>query len=199
MLTHPGLPAPRITEHIPRGQFHIARIEFVANTGTYVDAPYHYRADGVDVASLPVERLLSVPIVVVRALGRHAVTAAHLADAGELWGCAVLVHTGWDRFWGTTEYLRPGPHLDGGAARALVEANVACVGIDSVNIDDLTDPRRPVHTMLLGNDILIVEHLTGLLRSRTRAPACTRCRRPSSGGFLSRASRRRTVTAGGPT
>jgi arylformamidase len=162
MLTHPGLPPPHITDHVRRTKFHIGRIELVGNTGTYVDAPFHYRADGVDVAGLPLERLLGIPIVVVRALGRHAVTAAHLADAGELWGRAVLIHTGWDRFWGTPQYLRAGPHLDGGAARALVEANVACVGIDSVNIDDLADQRRPVHTMLLDNDIPIIEHLTGL-------------------------------------
>ena len=162
ILTYPGLPAPHITDHTPRAQFHIGRIELIGNTGTYVDAPFHYRADGADVAQLPAERLLDIPIVVVRALERHTVTAAHLVDAGELWGRAVLVHTGWDRHWGTPEYLRPGPHLDGSAARALVEANVACVGIDSVNIDDMADPHRPVHTTLLDNDIPIIEHLTGL-------------------------------------
>jgi len=162
MVTYPGLPGPRITDHTPRGQFHIGRIELVANTGTYVDAPFHYRAGGADVAGLPAERLVNVPIVVVRAVGRRTVTAAHLGDPGELWGHAVLVHTGWDRHWGTPDYLRPGPHLDGGAARALVEANVACVGTDSVNIDDMSDPTRPVHTTLLGNDIPIIEHLCGL-------------------------------------
>jgi len=162
MLTHPGLPPPRITDHAPRAMFHIGRIELVGNTGTYVDAPFHCRPDGADVARLPLERLMGISIAVVRMLGRHTVTAAHLADAGELWGRAVLVHTGWDRFWGTPEYLGPGPHLDGGAARALVEANVACVGIDSVDIDDPADPRRPVHTMLLNADIPIIEHLTGL-------------------------------------
>jgi arylformamidase len=162
MVTYPGLPGPRITDHAARGQFHIGRIELVANTGTYVDSPFHYRADGADLATLPVERLVNIAIVVVRAAGRWTVTAAHLGDPADLWGRAVLIHTGWDRHWGTPEYLRPGPHLDGGAARALVEANVACVGIDSVNIDNMTDPDRPVHTMLLGNDIPIIEHLCGL-------------------------------------
>lgn len=154
-LSHPVIDVMRIDPGT-RGS------EPAGNTGTFMHAPWHQRADRADIAALPAERLVNVPIVVVRAVGRWIVTAAHLGDPGELWGRAVLVHTGWDRHWGTSGYLRPGPHLDGGAARALVEANVACVGIDSVDIDDMADPRRPVHAMLLGNDIPVIEHLCGL-------------------------------------
>jgi kynurenine formamidase len=65
------------------------------------------------------------------------VTAADLGDPGRLWGHAVLVHTGWSRHWGTSRYLDSDcPHLAAGAVDALVAANPALVGIDSLNIDD---------------------------------------------------------------
>jgi Predicted metal-dependent hydrolase len=134
----------------------------VANTGTYLDAPFHYHADGADCATLPPERLVDVPAVVIRAVGRAYVDTHHLGEVGELWGRAVLVHTDWSRHWGSPDYLSGGPYLTGAAARALVEANVALVGIDSLNIDDNTDPTRPVHHRLLGAGIPIVEHLTNL-------------------------------------
>jgi Predicted metal-dependent hydrolase len=172
MTTYPGLPAPRISVHTDRAEsaarlsggvsFHIGQIDMVANTGTYLDAPFHYHADGADCATLPPERLVDVPAVVIRAVGRAYVDTHHLGEVGELWGRAVLVHTDWSRHWGSPDYLSGGPYLTGAAARALVEANVALVGIDSLNIDDNTDPTRPVHHRLLGAGIPIVEHLTNL-------------------------------------
>ena len=172
MVTYPGLPGPRLSTYTSREEsaerlgtgvsFDIARIELVANTGTYLDAPYHFHADGPDVAALPLERLVDVPIVVIRAVGVPSVGAALLGDPGRLWGHAVLVETGWSRHWGTPAYLTGSPYLTGDAARVLIEANVALVGIDALNVDDVTDPDRPVHNGLLGAGIPIVEHLTNL-------------------------------------
>jgi kynurenine formamidase len=172
MTTYPGLPAPRVYTHTTRRQsgerlgtgvsFHIGGIELVANTGTYLDAPYHYHQEGADLTELPPERLVDVPIVVVRAVGAPSVGAAMLGDPGRLWGAAVLVHTGWSRHWGTDAYLSGSPYLTADAAWRLVEANAALVGIDALNVDDVSDPHRPVHSGLLGNDIPIIEHLTGL-------------------------------------
>ena len=76
-------------------------------------------------------------------------------------GRAVLVHTGWDRHWTTDAYFEGHPYLTEAAAAALVERGAVFVGIDSFNIDDTDDLRRPVHT-LLGNNIPIGEHLCGL-------------------------------------
>lgn len=172
MVTYPGLPAPSIREHTTRTasaanlaagvSFAIHGIDLVANTGTYLDSPYHYYADGVDVAELPPERLVDVPTVVVRAVDAPSVGAALLGDPGRLWGHAVLVETGWSRRWGTPGYRTGSPFLTAEAARVLVDANVALVGIDAMNIDDVTDPYRPVHSGLLGAGIPIVEHLTNL-------------------------------------
>jgi kynurenine formamidase len=172
MTTYPGLPAPRVYTHTTRKDsgerlgtgvsFHIGGIDLVANTGTYLDAPYHYDPYGADTADLPLERLVDVPIVVVRAVGAPSVGAAMLGDPARLWGAAVLVNTGWSRHWGTDEYLSGGPFLTAGAVRLLVDSNAALVGIDALNVDDIEDRERPAHSGLLGNGIPILEHLTGL-------------------------------------
>jgi arylformamidase len=173
MRTYPGVDAPQLRVATTRAAsaarlaggaaFEIESLTLVGNTGTYLDAPYHYHADRADIAALPLERLVNVPVTVVRAVGRTAVGAADLGDPDRLWGHAVLVHTGWARHWGTDRYLDLDcPHLTAGAVDALVDANAALVGIDALNIDDPTDPDRPAHQRLLGNDIPILEHLTNL-------------------------------------
>jgi arylformamidase len=173
MVTGPAIPAPELRTVTSRAEtaarlgtgasFEIQSLTMVGNTGTYLDAPHHYHADRADLARLPLERLVNVPIAMVRAVGAGAVTAAHLGEPADLWGKAVLVHTGWARHWGTPRYLESDcPHLSADAVRVLVDANVALVGIDSLNIDDPTDPHRPAHDGLLGADIPIVEHLTNL-------------------------------------
>jgi arylformamidase len=141
----------------------IESLGLLGNTGTYLDAPYHYHADRADLAHLPLERLVNVSITIVRAFGRTSVTAADLGDPDRLWGRAVLVHTGWAHHWATSRYLDLDcPHLAADAVDKLVDANAALVGIDSLNIDDPTDPKRPAHQRLLGADIPIIEHLTNL-------------------------------------
>ena len=75
---------------------------------------------------------------------------------------AVLVRTDHARHWGTEAYSSDHPHLTAAAAEALVDAGVACVGIDSLNIDSTATGDRPVHSILLAAEIPIIEHLTGL-------------------------------------
>jgi kynurenine formamidase len=172
--TYRGLPAPVISDfmsrersrghYAPGTEFQIGKIEMVANTGTYLDSPFHRHADGADLAGLPLERLADLEGVVVRApfeRGR-AIDAPAFMSIGDLRGRAVLVHTGFDRHWRTERYFTVNPFLTEAAASLLVERGVALVGIDSLNIDDTTDGRRPVHTRLLAAGIPIVEHLTNL-------------------------------------
>jgi kynurenine formamidase len=175
MTTYPGMAPPRVAVTTSREEsaarlgtgvsFEIGSATLVGNTGTYLDSPYHYHPDRADIAQLPLERLVNVPVVVIHAFGEQVVTAAHLGHPGTLWGKAVLVHTGWARYWRTPRYLDLDcPHLAADAVEALVNANVALVGIDSLNIDDPMDPHRPAHHGLLGADIPIIEHLTNLER-----------------------------------
>jgi kynurenine formamidase/SAM-dependent methyltransferase len=175
MITYKGLPAPLICDYLSREQsrklyaqgteFQIGKIEMVANTGTYLDSPFHRYADGKDLAELDLAVLADLDGVVVRvarADGR-AITGAAFGDR-DVRGKAVLVHTGWDAYWRTDQYFEGHPFLTEDAAMHLAGAGATLVGIDSFNIDDIADGRRPVHTILLGAEIPIVEHLCGLDR-----------------------------------
>jgi kynurenine formamidase len=175
MVTYKGLPAPLVCDFLsreasrkvyaPGTEFHIGRIDMVANTGTYLDAPFHRFADGIDVADLPLGRVAHLPGLVVRIDPAAGRAVAREAFAGlDVRGRAVLVQTGWDRHWRTDRYFEGHPFLTTDAATWLVEAGAALVGIDSLNIDDTADLTRPVHTALLGAGIPIAEHLTGLAR-----------------------------------
>ena len=170
LTTYPGLPAPRICDYLsreasrerytPGTTFQIGRIDMIANTGTYVDAPFHRYADGTDLAELPLDRLADLPAVVVR-VDHRAIDARTFAGLS-LAGAAVVIHTGWSRHFGTPAYGTNAPYLTRAAAEALIEARAAFVAIDSVNIDDTSDGARPVHTLLLGAGIPIGEHFTNL-------------------------------------
>lgn len=172
LITYPGLPAPRITDHLSREAsaaryapgvtFQIGRIEMVANTGTYLDSPFHRHADGHDLAGLPLTSLADLPALVLRP--KERAVGPELFEGRELRGKAVLVHTGWDSMWRHQRYLENAPFLTEGAVRRLVDGGAALVGIDSSNIDDVGDLARPAHSLLLGAGIPIVEHLTGLER-----------------------------------
>lgn len=174
MITYKDLPAPVICDYLSRKQsrehyargteFHIGKIEMVANTGTYVDSPFHRFADGKDLSDLPLSSLADLDTVVLRFnkdQGR-AIDRSYFKNLGDLAGKAVLVHTGWDAYWRTDQYFENHPFLTEDAARYLVDSNVALAGIDSLNIDDTEDLCRPVHTALLEADIPIAEHLRGL-------------------------------------
>lgn len=174
MTTYPGLPGPVISDFLSRAQsrerydagteFQIGRIELVANTGTYLDTPFHRYADGWDLSSLELGRVADVPGVTIDATSTRGATA-DLIDEVVIEGRAVLFRTGWDRLWGTGEYGGPDhPFLETDLVERLVEGRPAVVGIDSVNIDDTSTGARPVHSGLLAAGIPIVEHLRGLDR-----------------------------------
>ena len=173
MTTFPGLPGPHICDFWTRegsaanyddgSSFHIGRIDMVANTGTYLDSPFHRYADGIDLADLPLASLAELPGVVVRRPWENglATDAVHL-DGLDVRGKAVLIHTGWDRQWRTERYGVDHPFMTEGAADWLAENGAMLVGIDSNNIDDTRARSRPVHSKLLAADIPICEHMTGL-------------------------------------
>lgn len=173
MITYKGLPAPIMCDYLSREasrshyadgvEFQIGKIEMVANTGTYVDSPFHRYSDGMDLADLPLTSLADLDAVVVRVdtAGRRAIDENIFAGI-PLSGRAVLVHTGWDRHWRTDQYFEGHPFLTRSAAQHLADAGAALVGIDSYNIDDTDDAERPAHSIILGAGVPIVEHLTNL-------------------------------------
>ncbi|HYH82158.1 MAG TPA: cyclase family protein [Longimicrobium sp.] len=173
MVTLKGFPAPIICDYLsreasravyaPGTEFHIGRIDMIANTGTYVDSPFHRYADGKDLSELPLESLADLDAVVVRATERAGRAIDADAFAGiEVRGRAVLVHTGHAEHWGTDAYFEGHPFLTRAAAEHLRDAGAVFVGIDTLNIDDTDDGARPVHSTLLRADIPICEHMRGL-------------------------------------
>jgi kynurenine formamidase len=174
LITYPGLPGPEVSDHLSYDdshgryaegtEFQIGRISMVSNTGTYLDSPAHRYRGAQDLAALPLELVADVPGLVVVATGVASV-GPDLLEAYEVRDHAVLVHTGWDRHFGTAEYgSADAPHLTRAAAEWLVAQGATLVGIDSVNIDSILDGERPVHTVLLRSGIPVLEHLTGLDR-----------------------------------
>jgi arylformamidase len=172
LVTYPGLPAPLVCDFLSREAsrrhyaegttFQIARIDMVANTGTYVDAPFHRFEEGADLAGLRLEQLAELDGLVINASDQGKSINANLFKGLDLANKAVLVRTGWDRHWGTPAYFDGHPYLTRDAAEYLKSAGVKFVGIDSLNIDDIRDGARPVHTVLLGAGIPIAEHLCNL-------------------------------------
>ena len=173
MITYKGLPAPIICDYLSREEsrqhyaegveFNIGKIEMVANTGTYIDSPFHRYAHGKDLSELPLTSLADLEGVLVHVVDRKSrgITREAFKDLN-VRGKAVLVHTEWSQHWRTDQYFEGHPFLTKDAAEYLTDQGVKIVGIDTYNIDDTTDGTRPVHSTLLGNEIPIVEHITGL-------------------------------------
>lgn len=173
LITYQGLPAPILCDfmshedsqghYAPGTEFQIGRIEMVANTGTYIDSPYHRYRDRKDISDLSLDSTANLEGVVIDGRNRETRSIGEsFFEGADLEGKAVLVLTGWDRHWGTDRYFEGHPFLTRGAAEHLAAAGAVLVGIDSLNIDDTDDDERPVHTKLLGQEIPIVEHLCGL-------------------------------------
>lgn len=173
LVTYKGLPAPIICDYLSRAdskrfyekgtEFQIGKIEMVANTGTYIDCPFHRFENGKDLSAIALESLTDLDAIVISVPHTQTleVTENHLMNH-EVRNRAVLIHTGWDRFWNTEHYYENHPYLTESAATYLKDCNVKLVGIDSHNIDCTSGKTRPVHTILLGEEILIVEHLCNL-------------------------------------
>ena len=173
LITYQGLPAPNIcdflsreqskTHYAPGTEFQIGKIEMVANTGTYLDSPFHRYEDGKDLSELELTSLANLDGEVVRAKkeGQRSIDKARF-EGVEIEGKAVLIHTGWAAHWRTDQYFEGHPFLTKDAAQFLADQGAALVGIDSYNIDDTADLARPAHSILLGAGIPIVEHMCNL-------------------------------------
>lgn len=173
MTTYKGLPGPIICDYWTRegsaahyddgSSFQIGRIDMVANTGTYLDSPFHRYADKADLAGLDLGAIAALDGILVRKPHAQGL-AVDASDLGglDVRGKAVLVQTGWDVHWRTEAYQRDHPFLTPAAARLLVQQGARLVGIDSHNIDDTRTRARPIHSMLLDAGIPICEHMTNL-------------------------------------
>lgn len=173
MITYKGLPPPVISDHLtrersrelyaPGTEFHIGKIELVANTGTYLDSPFHRYPQGTDLAGLSLYSLANLEGIVIRKADEQRAITASAFSGHDIKGKAVLFQTDWDMRWRTEAYSDgTHPFLTADAAELLVAKGAVLVGIDSYNIDDTGTGERPAHSILLANEIPVVEHLCGL-------------------------------------
>lgn len=173
LVTYKGLPAPIVCDYLSREaskefyeegtSFQIGKIEMVTNTGTYIDCPFHRFENGKDLSEVGLECFTDLDAVVIGVPFSETleITEDHFKNQ-EIKNRAVLISTGWDIHWNTEKYYDYHPYLTESAAIYLRDGNAKLVGIDSHNIDNTLKNSRPVHTTLLGADILIVEHLCNL-------------------------------------
>jgi kynurenine formamidase len=172
MPSYPGLPVPRFhvfmshddeeaqKKYAPGTTFQIARYEIGGNTGTYLDSPFHRHRAGEDLLHLPLSKMVNLPGVLVRVVGEGPIRAEHFRNL-DVDAKAVLVRTDWSKRW-RRDYFQSGPYLTADACDTLAQGGATLVGIDCANIDNMKDPERPAHTILLAAGIPIVEHLRGL-------------------------------------
>jgi arylformamidase len=171
LITYKGLPAPIICDYLSREtsrsnyevgtEFQIGKIEMVTNTGTYIDCPFHRYEHGKDLSEVELAAFANLEATTIHAEGVLEIGIEYFKNK-EIRGKAVIICTGWSGKWNTDAYFENHPFLTREAAEYLLDAKVKLVGIDSHNIDDTRGKTRPVHTILLGGDILIVEHLCNL-------------------------------------
>jgi kynurenine formamidase len=143
----------------------VTEIRFQTSVGTYLDSPYHRYPEGRDIGELEIDELV-LPGMVVDAHGLapgEEVTLDALPADTSLAGKAVLFDFGWAQYWESEQY-RSYPILSSPVIERLVDADVALVGVDTINIDDHQTPSRPAHSRLLDEEIFIVENLRNLSR-----------------------------------
>ena len=167
-------PATTIDEH----GYNVLHVRMGSQTGTHVDAPFHFLADGARIDELPLELFLG-PAVVADVRGRApraAITWADLAPVADRLGPGrmLLLRTGWDAHWGSDAYFDH-PFLDGDAAERVVAAGIRTIGLDALSLDETVLGGEPAggfaaHFAVLGAGGVIIENLTNLSAVRSPEP-----------------------------
>ena len=161
---YPGDPAVRLSpaRSLERDGYRVSHLHLGSHSGTHVDAPSHVVEDGATVDELPLHLLTGPAVVVdVRDLGPREPIGWERLAAYARPGRMLVLHTGWDGFWGSVRY-EDHPYLDGEAAWELVAAGVRTVGIDALSLDETQGEDFPAHAALLSAGGVVVENLTNL-------------------------------------
>jgi kynurenine formamidase len=169
---YPGDPVPQLTPAttIDRDGYNVLQVSMGSQTGTHVDAPYHFLTDGARIDTMELTMFLG-PAAVVDMRGltpRSTISWPQLEPAMSAMpeGSILVLHTGWSKHWRSTAYLDH-PFLDQDAAEGIVAAGVRTVAIDAMSVDETAPPGgKPgsfaAHDVLLGAGGAIVENLTNL-------------------------------------
>lgn len=169
---YPGDPEPKLAVHstIDRDGFNLLQVHMGSQTGTHVDAPFHFDQDTPKIDEVPLELFMGQGVVVdaTDLSARDRITWKHVAPVADQLtpGCIVLLHTGWSKHYGSDKYF-DNPFLDAGVCRELIARGVRTFGIDAINIDETPNAMHPgegfpVHHLIAEVAGIICENLTNL-------------------------------------
>jgi len=157
--TYPGDPETSVEDvaTVDDDGYAVKRLSFPSHVGTHIDAPAHMFKDGKTVDDYGVDRFVGEAVVVdvrdTKTVEPDVLDGVEGVDT-------VLFRTGWvDEAYGDDGYYDGGPVLSEETAEELVDRGVGTVGLDAPSPDE---PPYPVHGILLGNDVLLLENLTNL-------------------------------------
>ena len=168
---YPGDPVPKIEQHstIDKDGFNLMTVEMGSQSGTHVDAPYHFDNGTPKIDELELSKFIGEALVLdcswVKA--RESITLEKVKDQlPEVIPQMVLFGTNWDRFYKTDEYFN-NPYLDAALVELLISKGVSCFGIDAINVDETPDDTHPgigfpVHHLIAKAAGVICENLTNL-------------------------------------
>jgi kynurenine formamidase len=163
---YPGDPEPRLNVYatVPRDGFNLLQVEMGSQTGTHVDAPYHFRDDAPRLHELDLA-LFTGPGVVLDVRGlepRTPITWNMIDPAGLGPGVIALICTGWSSLYGTDAYFDH-PYLDADACKHMLNLGVRTFCVDAVNIDETPSPiGYPVHHLIAAAGGVIGENFRNL-------------------------------------
>jgi len=163
MPVWPGDPAFRRDRimQISRGdEANVSHLSLASHTGTHIDAPYHFLEYGATLDNLALETLVG-PADVAYFPSQEAIDAADLEAAGVPQDCVrLLLRTRNSRYWAQAgqEFRRDYVGITEAAARWIVDRGIRLVGIDYLGIHRFGNA-RPVHEILLGARVIILEGL----------------------------------------
>lgn len=165
-------PAPTLSRlsTVEKDGVSVTHAAFAVHTGTHVDAPSHFLEDGESITDIPVDRFVGAGLLVTVDRGpREEIPVDDLAQALKKAGpdTMLCLRTGWDSKFANAEVYRQYPYLSPDAAKAVVDAGIRMIALDTPS-PDLPEGGRPagfdwpVHQTLMRGNVLITEQLCGL-------------------------------------
>lgn len=169
---YPGDPQPKLSVHstIEKDGFNLLNLQMGSQTGTHVDAPFHFDGDTERIDEIPLERFIGRGVLLnARGLAdRSEITWETIAKDAESLGAGdiALINTGWSKYFGTERYFDH-PFLSADACQKLLDKGVLTFGIDAINIDETPSDIHagvgfPCHHLIAKKAGIISENLCNL-------------------------------------
>ncbi len=160
---YPGDPEPSVTvaTTLENEGYNLSTLVMGTQTGSHVDAPYHFSNEGATIDQMELDFFLGDAIV-VRVTDKKAEEAITMEDIEPYKeqitpGKIVLFNTNWYKKRGTEEFFHH-PYVNGEVAHYLVEQGVRFIGIDTINADQTGGTEFPGHDLFSEKRLMIGEN-----------------------------------------